>query len=97
MDLNSQLKLHREDELEQVLDGLLHFDDRRGKEGHTETGNIRSVGSPSVCPRRAEGLQRHALGFILHVIKQVLASPLICSVKGSVVMNGLCCITSLLF
>lgn len=40
MELNSWIKLHREDELELFFDGQLNLDDRRGKEGHAEAGNI---------------------------------------------------------
>lgn len=40
MESNSWIKLHRRDALELFFDGQLNVDDRRGKEGHAETGNI---------------------------------------------------------
>lgn len=40
MESNIWIKLHRGDVLELFFDGQLNLDDRRGKEGHAETGNI---------------------------------------------------------
>lgn len=40
MELNSQIKLYREDELELFFDGQLNLGDKREKEGHAKTANI---------------------------------------------------------
>ena len=97
VELNGSLRLYREDELELFLDGELHFDDSRAREGHAQTGDIRRAGSPSVCPQSVEGLQRHVLGFVLRLTNQEFTPLLTCSVKGSVAVEGLCCIPTLLF
>lgn len=39
MELNSQIKLHREDELGLLFDRQLNLDDRKGKVGNAKTRN----------------------------------------------------------
>jgi hypothetical protein len=40
IELNCQMKPHRDDEHEQAFDGQLSTDEKRGKEGHARTRDI---------------------------------------------------------